>query len=172
MELWLAIRKGRILLLTTKYPPLCAYFLPLIYLGSPYAKVIQDSLGSHAVDSGFQVVDSDSLSVELGSRIPWAGLRKAEGYGFHKQIFRWFRNLDDLTGRDFVSAVSLLWGRVATSYRLPVFSQETDMKNKLPSYSLQRGHSLTSVSRRLDDIFLDWCFSTARKCSASLRFNL
>ena len=59
------------------------------------------------LDSGFQVQEVDSLSVELGFRIPWALFQKPgvpdsisktfPDSGLHKQKFAGFQNLDSLT---------------------------------------------------------------------------
>ena len=59
--------------------------------------------GLHVVDSGFQVLNSDSLSVVLGFRIPVvSGIpdSKARDSGFHKQKFSGFRIPDFLTWVD------------------------------------------------------------------------
>ena len=62
------------------------------------------------MDSGFQLLDSKSFSVELGFRIPIVGGipdsyscipdSKAQDSGFHKQTFPRFRNPDSLTWDD------------------------------------------------------------------------
>ena len=59
------------------------------------------------LDSGFQVQEVDSLSVELGFQIPWALFQKPRvpdsisktfpDSGLHKQKFPGFQNLDSLT---------------------------------------------------------------------------
>ena len=74
-----------------------------------------DSLGDsgfHAVDSGFQLLDSKSFSVELGFRIPtaifWVPKSKMldstsknfQDSGFKRQKFSGFRNSDSLTWVD------------------------------------------------------------------------
>ena len=105
-------------------------------------QLTQDSLGSQAVDSGFEVLpDSDSLSVELGSRIPWFGLRtrkprvRNSRAKFSPDSGIWMT----LQGPTLYLRY-LYFEKKQQHNRLSVFSQETDMK-KLPSYILQRCHS-------------------------------
>ena len=95
-------------------------------LFAPYikgSKTVLDS-GSHAVDSGFQWLDSRSFPVELGFRIPIVGGipdsyscipdSRVQDCKFHTQKFPGFRNPESLT-RDEIPLSNKQWNAIHLS---------------------------------------------------------